>query len=65
MAYNQDWDRGKDSWNANNYDNNAWNNTGVNVRSRDDESYNEVKRRKFNNGVRLLLLSVVQSLTFA
>jgi len=55
MAYNRDWDSGKDSWNGASYDNSAWNSSGVreNVRLRDDEYYNEGKRRKYNNGVRV------------
>lgn len=55
MAYNRDWDNGKDSWNGTGYDNTSWNNGGGrdNVRSRDDDDYyNEGKRRKYNNGVR-------------
>jgi RNA-binding protein 5/10 len=56
MAYNRDWDRGSDSWNGANYDsydNSSWNNGGgrENVRSRDEDYYNEGKRRKYNNGV--------------
>lgn len=51
MAYNREWDRGKDSWD--NYD--SWNeypsNRG-NVRGRDEDYYNEGKRRKYNHGVR-------------
>ncbi|CAL1703724.1 unnamed protein product [Somion occarium] len=48
MAYNREWDRGKDSWN----DSGSWNeyqNRG-NVRGRDEEYYGEGKRRKYNNG---------------
>ncbi|KAI0073405.1 hypothetical protein K474DRAFT_1603411 [Panus rudis PR-1116 ss-1] len=53
MAYNREWDRGKDNWNDNSYyDNSLWNDYGPrgNVRSRDDEYYNDGKRRKYNNG---------------
>jgi RNA-binding protein 5/10 len=56
MAYNRDWDRGKDYLNSANYDNyddNSWNNGGgrENVRPRDEDYYSEGKRRKYNNGV--------------
>lgn len=54
MAYNREWDRGNESWNNANYDNNAWNNGAGNIRSREDEYYGEGKRRKYNNGVRQL-----------
>lgn len=53
MAYNRDWDSGKD-WNGAGFDHGSWNNgSGVrdNIRTRDDEYYNEGKRRKYNNGV--------------
>ncbi|KAI0811192.1 hypothetical protein BC629DRAFT_1479565 [Irpex lacteus] len=61
MAYNREWDRGKDwnnneSWNDDSwggYDN-SWNeygnNSNNNYQGRDDNYYNEGKRRKFNNG---------------
>ncbi|KAJ8583547.1 hypothetical protein M405DRAFT_866953 [Rhizopogon salebrosus TDB-379] len=42
MAYNRDWDKGKDSWG----DSGAWSGG----RGRDDDSYGDGKRRKFNNG---------------
>ncbi|KAF5358221.1 hypothetical protein D9756_001815 [Leucocoprinus leucothites] len=46
MAYNREWDRGKDSWNDN-----TWSgDTRGNPRGRDDEYYGEGKRRKFNTG---------------
>ncbi|KAI0792912.1 hypothetical protein C8Q75DRAFT_751903 [Abortiporus biennis] len=55
MAYNREWDRGKESsWN----EHAAWNDRGHgynnynqgHVRGRDDDYYNEGKRRKYNNG---------------
>ncbi|KAH7930906.1 hypothetical protein BV22DRAFT_1078286 [Leucogyrophana mollusca] len=47
MAYNRDWDHGKDSW----IDKGAWNGGDRgNVRGREDDYYGEGKRRKFNNG---------------
>ena len=57
MSYNRDRDRGKDSWNSanyDNYDNGVWDNGGgrENVRPRDEDYYNDGKRRKHNNGVR-------------
>jgi RNA-binding protein 5/10 len=56
MAYNRDWDRGKDSWNStyyDHYDDNSWNDGGgrENVRPRDEDYYSEGKRRKYNDGV--------------
>lgn len=49
MAYNREWDRGKDPWNDN-----AWSaDSRANPRGRDDDYYGEGKRRKFNNGVRI------------
>lgn len=57
MAYNRDWDKGKDSWNQGAYEddsnNNAWGLAGGgNVRYREDDQWNnEGKRRKYNNGV--------------
>ena len=63
MAYNREWDRGKDwnndSWNDNSWggNDNSWNEYGSgNYQGRDDGYYGEGKRRKFNNGVRLLIL---------
>lgn len=49
MAYNREWDRGKDNW-----DDSSWNDNQVpgNVRGREEDYYGEGKRRKFNNGVR-------------
>ena len=49
MAYNREWDRGKDNW-----DDSTWNDYQGkgNVRGREDDYYGEGKRRKFNNGVR-------------
>lgn len=46
MAYNRDWDKGKDSWG----DSGAWT-TDRGGRGWDDD-YGDGKRRKFNNGVR-------------
>lgn len=46
MAYNRDWDKGKDNWG----DSGAWA-TDRGGRGRDDD-YGDGKRRKFNNGVR-------------
>lgn len=55
MAYNRDWDQGKDSWNQAGYDDNAWAaGGGSNVRYREDDQSqwnNDGKRRKTNNGV--------------
>jgi RNA-binding protein 5/10 len=57
MAYNRD--RGKDSWNNANYDHNdssSWHDGGrENIRPREEDYYNEGKRRKYNNGVCLNL----------
>ena len=59
MSYNREWDRGKDSWDD--YDNwNDYSGHRGNVRGRDDEYYNEGKRRKYNHGVRVS--SIVQDL---
>ena len=44
MAYNREWDMGKETWN----DSGSWPGKG-----RDDD-YGEVKKRKFNGGVRRL-----------
>ena len=48
MAYNREWDQGKETWNDS-----AWNATGVgaHVRPREEDYYGEGKRRKFNSGV--------------
>lgn len=48
MAYNREWDQGKESWNDS-----AWHATsvGAHVRPREEDYYGEGKRRKFNNGV--------------
>lgn len=50
MAYNREWDQGKDTWAANG----QWDDgsSSGNVRERDDDYYGEGKRRKFNDGVR-------------
>ena len=45
MAYNREWDMGKEVW----HDGGSWSGKG-----RDDD-YGEVKKRKFNSGVRGLL----------
>ncbi|KAH0830477.1 hypothetical protein J3R83DRAFT_1925 [Lanmaoa asiatica] len=47
MAYNRDWDKGKDYWSDQNY----WpaDNRG-NFRGREDDYYGDGKRRKYNNG---------------
>ncbi|KAK0459501.1 uncharacterized protein EV420DRAFT_269842 [Desarmillaria tabescens] len=44
MAYNREWDRGKDTW----ADGAQW--PGANVRPREDDHYGDGKRRKFNSG---------------
>ncbi|KAG5634257.1 hypothetical protein H0H81_002688, partial [Sphagnurus paluster] len=47
MAYNREWDHGKDSWHDvswNGADNRA------HVRPREEDHHGEMKRRKFNNG---------------
>ncbi|KAG6334939.1 hypothetical protein ID866_4156 [Astraeus odoratus] len=46
MAYNRDWDKGKDQWADYNY----WDPEDRTVRGRDDEYHGEGKRRKYNNG---------------
>ncbi|RDB23995.1 RNA-binding protein 5-A [Hypsizygus marmoreus] len=47
MAYNREWDQGKDSWNDG-----TWNAADgrANVRPREEDYYAEGKRRKFNEG---------------
>ncbi|KAG5645840.1 hypothetical protein DXG03_005182 [Asterophora parasitica] len=47
MAYNREWDQGKDVWHEG-----QWNGTDhrTNIRPREDEHYGDVKRRKYNNG---------------
>lgn len=51
MAYNRDWDKGKDNWG----DSGAWfADPDRGGRGRDNDSYGDGKRRKFNNGVRAL-----------
>ncbi|KAF8553408.1 hypothetical protein OG21DRAFT_1586867 [Imleria badia] len=47
MAYNRDWDKGKDYWPDQSY----WpaDNRG-NVRGREDDHYGDSKRRKYDNG---------------
>ncbi|KAG6833193.1 hypothetical protein H0H87_010256 [Tephrocybe sp. NHM501043] len=47
MAYNREWDHGKDAWQEG-----SWGgaDSRAHVRPRDDDQYGEGKRRKFNNG---------------
>lgn len=58
MAYNREWDQGKDAWNSNN----QWNeNPGAGyAREREEDYHGEGKRRKFNDGVRRSLSLRVQ-----
>ncbi|KAJ3504869.1 hypothetical protein NLJ89_g7716 [Agrocybe chaxingu] len=48
MAYNREWDRGKDTWS----DQHAWSaqDSRGSMRDREDDAYSDGKRRKFNNG---------------
>ena len=50
MAYNREWDRGKDSW----MHSNQWStqDSRATVREREEDYNGDGKRRKFNNGVR-------------
>ena len=50
MAYNREWDKGKETWNDQSWSNDY--SARGNVRGRDEEYYGEGKRRKFNDGVR-------------
>ena len=54
MAYNREWDKGKDHWNE------SW---GAEPRGfprgRDDEYHGEGKRRKFNVGVGAIMCSSI------
>lgn len=50
MAYNREWDKGKETWNEESWSNDY--SARGNVRGRDEEYYGEGKRRKFNDGVR-------------
>ncbi|KAI0317768.1 hypothetical protein OF83DRAFT_1163779 [Amylostereum chailletii] len=55
MAYNREWDKGKDGWSADNGDTGGWQDyTGGggrgNVRYREEEYYGDGKRRRYNNG---------------
>lgn len=52
MAYNREWDRGKQ---FNNDSSSSWRYQGSRS-SRDDDYYTEGKRRKYNTGVRLLIV---------
>lgn len=48
MAYNREWDRGRDPW----QDNNSWNDYGGGKgHRREEDHHGEGKRRKFNDGV--------------
>jgi len=53
MSYHREWDRGKDD----SYQ------TGS-VRDREEDYYNDNKRRKFNNGVCLILFFSTLNLQF-
>lgn len=47
MAYNREWDQGKDNWNET-----TWTGPDTKVpRQREEDYQGEGKRRKFNNGV--------------
>lgn len=49
MAYNREWDQGKDNWGDG-----GWGYEGRNYgHGRDEDHYGDGKRRKFNNGVSL------------
>jgi RNA-binding protein 5/10 len=50
MAYNREWDQGKDHWNEA-----TWNASDIkpHVRQREEDYHAEGKRRKYNDGVRL------------
>lgn len=51
MAYNRDWDKGKDHWADQSY----WpTDTKENVRGREDDYYGDGKRRKYNHGASVL-----------
>lgn len=53
MAYNREWDRGKDSW-----ADQSWNDWSAgNVHEREEDYYGDGKRRKFNNGVIMVFQS--------
>ena len=54
MTHHREWDRGKDSWG----DAYAWSGQDDRPIGRDHDDYGEGKRRKFNNGVRVVLLLV-------
>lgn len=56
MAYNREWDRGKEAWTEQN-----WNDYAArgNVRGREDELQGDGKRRKFNDGVRCATASEI------
>ncbi|PPQ89061.1 hypothetical protein CVT25_006433 [Psilocybe cyanescens] len=46
MAYNREWDKGKDAWD----DNYGWSDNRGNVREREEDYHGDGKRRKYNNG---------------
>ena len=60
MAYNREWDRGKDSW----AHSNQWStqDSRATVRGREEDYTGDGKRRKFNNGVRGVLPTFYVSL---
>lgn len=52
MAYNREWDNGKDQWTDG-----PWNNPAAGMNHpRDEDYYGDGKRRKFNNGVSFVSL---------
>ncbi len=57
MAYNREWDKGKDTW----ADGAQW--SGANVRPREDDHFGDGKRRKFNGGVCILLILLLNLIT--
>ena len=61
MAYNREWDRGKDSW----AHSNQWStqDSRATVRGREEVYTGDGKRRKFNNGVRGLLPTFMYRIT--
>src|SRR5271154_3707423 len=50
MAYNREWDRGKDSWTPSNQL--STQDSKATIRGREEDYTGDGKRRKFNNGVR-------------
>ncbi len=55
MAYNREWDMGKEAW----HDGGSWSGKGR------DEDYGEGKKRKFNGGVRRLFLRLFVNTGFS